>query len=513
MASHDLMPTARAGSFDPAQLRIRWGVLAPFLIVFFGGANLILVQWVLVREVTTLLLGTELVILLISVTYFIGVSVGYLLSGKVSRRWLVPLGVATFILHLTLPVTFRLLVTWLGMQGAYWAAFLILPLTIPFVVSAFYSIFLPLYADQGRGSVGELYFVEVLGTIFGVASLVALSDIGFEAVFSLYITGLILILLGLGISWRWGALLAVLGAVWLAIFPSVNRWSNNLWYVEFMGFPEGSDVIFSAYSPYQKVDVIELPGGERGLYLDGLSHFNGAFGHRLNTIVGSVPASLIQPQTALVIGAGVMKTEQLLALGGTVVTTVEIDPVVADVGARLFYQYNQMDVLTDRVVVVDDAKHYIANTSASYDLIVADTPAALSIQPATLYSVPFYQSIRDRLTENGLFVGNMMSQFIPGDVISRRVAASVLAVFDEVIVVTPMSVGWSFIFAADELPFTRADLEAALRANGEIQFTVFDTIAVRAIVADAAPITLDSMDLVLHTSWEWVWERLTWDGE
>jgi hypothetical protein len=77
-------------------------------------------------------------------------------------------------------------------------------------------------------------------------------------------------------------------------------------------------------------------------------------------------------------------------------------------------------------------------------------------------------------------------------------------------VVTPMSVGWSFIFAADELPFTRTDLENALRTNGEMQFTVFDTVAVRAIVADAPPITLDSMDLVLQTSLEWIMDRLSW---
>lgn len=510
MAVRDFLPIVRAGSYGPALAQIRW---LPFLIVFFGGANLILVQWVLVREVTTLLLGTELVILLISATYFLGISLGYLLSGRVNRRWLAPMGLLTFVLHLTLPVTFRLLVTWLGVQGAYWVAFLALPLFIPFLVSAFYSIFLPLFADQGEGSLGSLYLIELLGTICGVVTLVTLSEQGFEVVFSVYTAGLLVILIGLGMAQWLVVLLAGIGAIWLVVFPSMNTWSNTLWYTDFMEFPAGSQVIFSAYSPYQKVDVIELPNGERGLYLDGLSHFNGAFGYRLNIIVGAVPASLINPQNALVIGAGVMKTEQLLAAGGTHVTTVEIDPVVADVGARLFYEYNQMDTLTNREVVVDDAKHYIANTDTYFDLVVADTPAALSIQPATLYSVPFYRSIHDRLTESGIFVGNMTSQFIPGDVISRRVAASVLEVFDEVMVVTPMSVGWSFIFAADELPFTRAALENALRTNGEMQFTVFDTVAVRAIVADARPITLDSMDLVLQTSLEWIMDRLTWGGD
>jgi spermidine synthase len=234
---------------------------------------------------------------------------------------------------------------------------------------------------------------------------------------------------------------------------------------------------------------------------------------RLNIIVGEVPASLINPRNSLVIGAGVMQTEQLIASRGGHVTTVEIDPVVANVGERLFYDYNQMDRLTNRTVVVDDAKHFLANTDARFDLIIADTPAALSVQPATLYTVQYYQFIHDRLTPQGIFVGNMTSAFVPGDTISRRVAASVLEVFDEVIVITPASVGWSFIIAADELPFTRAELESALRDSGEVQFSTFETGAVRAIVGDAVPITLDSMDFVLQTSLEWISERLRWRDE
>lgn len=499
-----------AGSHDLAPPFSALQRLAPFLIVFFGGVNLVLVQWVMVREITTLLLGTELVILLISVTYFIGISLGYAFSWRINRRWLAPLGVLTLVLHLTLPVTVRLLVNGLGMNGAYWAAFLVLPVLIPFVVSAFYSIFLPRLVDGGEGDLGGLYLMELLGTILGVFVLVMLSRQGFNVVFTVYGFGLLVILMSLGLSRKLLLLLVVVTMSWLSLFPSVNAWSNILWYTNFMGFPEGSRVIHSAYSPYQKIDVIEMPDGERGLYLDGLSHFNGAHGYRLNLIVGEVPALLTQPENALVVGAGVMKTEQLLSAHGAQVTTVEIDPIVADVGARYFYEYNQMDELTNRVVIVDDAKHYIANTEIYYDLIVGDTPAALSIQPATLYSVPFYQSINDRLSENGVFVGNMTSRFGPEDMISRRVAASALEVFDEVIVVTPMSVGWSFIFAADELPFTRSELEAALRQVNEIQFVVFETTAVRAIVADAQPITLDSMDLVLQTGIEWISDRLNW---
>jgi len=486
------------------------GQIAPLLIVFFGGANLILVQWVMVKELTTLLLGTELVVLLTSISYFVGISIGYLSSGSISRRLLPALGAVTLILHLSLPVTFRLIVTWLGVNKAYWAAYLILPILTPFVVSAFYSIFLPLFADRGKGNIGLLYLVEVFGTIFGIVVLFVLGDLGLQPVFIIYSAGLIVLLLSLGISRVMAALLSLVCVIWLAVLPALNMWSNTVWYTQFLGFPEGTTVLFSGYSPYQKVDVLEIPDGERALYLDGLSHFNGAFGIGLNILVGEIPASILRPQSSLVIGAGVMQTEQLIAAYGGQVTTVELDPVVADVGERFFYQYNQMDTLQNRTVFIDDAKHFLANSSSTYDLIVADTPAAFSIQPATLYSVPFYQSVHAHLTDGGLFVGNMTSEFIPGDTVSTRVAASALEVFDEVIVVTPASVGWSFMFAADKLPFTRQELEAALRSQGELQFSIFDTAAVRTLSASAQPITLDSMDFVLQTSVEWISERLSW---
>lgn len=513
MAERGMLQSQRPVTTTPALLAVDWRRLAPLLIVFFSGANLILIQWVMVREITTLLLGTELVILLTSVSYFAGISIGYALSGRVRRAWLPILGSVTLILHLTLPVAFRVLVSALAERGLYGVAFLALPLLIPFVVSAFYSIFLPHFVDNGEGVLGPLYLSELVGSICGVGVLVFLADLGIEVVYTIYTIGLILVLLSLGFRWWRTGLLAIFAAIWLLNLPALDRWSNVLWYTTLMGFPEGTQVIYSGYSPYQKVDVLELPGGDRALYLDGLSHFNAAYGIRLNTLVGEVPASLIEPEHSLVIGAGVMQTEQLIAAHGGQVTTVELDPIVADVGERFFYRYNQMDTLANRTVIVDDAKHFLANTDADYDLIVADTPAALSIQPATLYSVPFYQSIHDHLTPGGVFVGNMTSSFVPGDTISTRVAASLLEVFDEVIVITPASVGWSFVFAADDLPFTRQQLEAALRQSGEVQFSTFDTPAVRAVIGDAAPITLDSMDFVLQTSLEWIQERLTWEQE
>ncbi|MFN8374694.1 MAG: hypothetical protein U0694_17665 [Anaerolineae bacterium] len=484
------------------------------LVIFAGGMNLIFVQWVLVRELTTLLLGTELVVLLVSVSYFAGLSLGYRLSGVVRRSWLLPIALLTLVMHLALPIWFRLLVVGLDALNAFPLTFVLLPLLTPFVVSAPYSIFLPLFVDSGEGSLQRLYTIELLGAMAGVLTLVALGGLGIQAVYAVYTLGVVLIVGGLGANrkaWLLSAAIGVTGALWLAALPTLNYWSNALWYVQLRHLPAGTITLFSGYSPYQKVDVLEAPDGSRYLYLDGLQHYDPGDGSRLNVIMGSVPGYLVHPQNALVIGAGSMEMARFLAFFSGQVTTVEIDPMVVDASTRYLDAVNWMSRLTNRTIIIDDAKHYIANSQARYDLVATDTPAAFTIQTATLYSEPFFAEIAAHLNPGGVFVVNLTSSFGADSLVSRRIAAGLLPHFADIIVVTSGSAGWSFAYASDDLPFDRAALEEALRNQDETEYAIFEMPAIRAIVADAAPITLDSMDIVLHISADYVRGRLGLD--
>jgi spermidine synthase len=484
--------------------------LSPFIILFSGGFNLALVQWALVREMTALLLGTELVLLLISVTYFIGLSLGYFLAGRISRRLLLPIGVVTLVLHITLPIWFRLLAVGLQALNLYPLTYLVLPLVTPLVVSSFYSIFLPLFVETETSSLSKLYAVELLGSGGGILVLVLLGWAGMQVVFSIYAFALLALLVALGARPILVGTLGAIAAAWLFALPTVNYWSNSFYYQQIYGFPEGTITRFSGYSPYQKVDVLETPDGGLHLYLDGLTHFSTFDGLGINIILGQIPTTLTRPQTALVVGAGVMQTEEMIARTATHVTTVEIDPLVVEAGLTYFQSFNRMDQLNNRTVIVDDAKHFLATTSQRYDLIVTDTPAIFTVQTAALYSQPFYAEIAEHLSPGGVLAANLTSFFEPNDLVSRRIVASLLANFDQVIVVTPASVGWSFAYAGDDLPFDAAMLREALRANGELQFSVFDTSAVRAVVGDAPPVTLDSLDFVLQLSFYWLEARLSW---
>jgi spermidine synthase len=482
--------------------------IAPYLIVFFAGMNLILIQWVLVRELTTMLRGTELVILLVTASYFSGLSIGYRSAGWVKRKWLTPMGSAVLFLHLALPIWFRLLVVWLDRIGAFGIAFLILPLIVPFIVSAFYSIFLPLFVDDDEGQLTSLYAVEVLGSATGILCLVLFSALGITTIFVLYAAILLVILGVLGMPRLWWMRTTLVAIGWMWFFPALNQWSNTLWFQQIQDFPANSRTLFTAYSPYQKVDVLQDPDGNRYLFLDSMEHFGSPIGIWLNIIMGRIPASLIEPENAVVFGGGSMELEWMISNYSDHVTTVEIDPVVVDVSLRLFTDYNHMDKLANRTVIIDDAKHFIANTEEHYDLIVSALPAAFTIQTGALYSTSFFEQVQAHLNPGGVFVVNLTSTFTPDDLTTRRIAASLLATFDEVLVVTSSSVGLSFAYASDELPFSMADVRAGLELNAETDYAIFETDTVRAIVGDAQPITLDSLDVILRASADLIVSRV-----
>ncbi|MEZ4670077.1 MAG: fused MFS/spermidine synthase [Anaerolineae bacterium] len=483
----------------------------PRLIVFLSGINLILVQWVLVREMTALLLGTELVVLLVTAAYFVGLSLGYVVANRMRRSWLKPIALATLGVHLGLPIWFRLLVAWFDSISAYWAAFVVLPLLTPFLISAFYSVFLPLFADNSEATLPQLYASEVMGSGAGVLVLVVLGAAGLPAVYLVYSLCLLAIVSALGLSWRWTSLAAVLCAIWLALLPEASARSNARWYEQLHELPRGTTTLLSTYSPYQKVDVLQDPQGQRYLYLDGLLHFGTASWSRLNVLMGSVPADLLHPQQSLVVGAGSMELERFIAERGGQVTTVELDPVVVEASSRYLSEYNRINELTNRTIVVDDAKHFMATTDQQFDLIATDVPAAFAIQTATLYSVPFYEQIAKRLSPDGVLVVNLTTRLRPDRMVSRRIMASLLATFTDVYVVTSESSRLSYAYVGNHLPFDSLQLSDALRQQGEQDFIIFERQAAEAIVGDARPITLDSMDLVLEISARWIGDRLQWN--
>ena len=80
--------------------------------LFLIGVALSIAQFVMIRDFVSILYGEEVVIVLVTSTFFLGLSVGYLLSLRMSPeafRWLF---LASIFIHLSFPFSYRVLASW-----------------------------------------------------------------------------------------------------------------------------------------------------------------------------------------------------------------------------------------------------------------------------------------------------------------------------------------------------------------------------------------------------------------
>ncbi len=149
----------------------------------------------------------------------------------------------------------------------------------------------------------------------------------------------------------------------------------------------------------------------------------------------------------------------------------EIAPEVVDVSLRFFRHINLGDRLDDEVnMVYMDAKNYIHLTDIKYDAIVND-----SIHPrhfaenASLYAKEYYESARDHLNENGLFLSWMPTHNIEPVAVLNSIMGTMMDVFPHVTIwyMTP-SPAWYFLVVGSEQPqyFSPKYMEDELAREG-----------------------------------------------
>jgi hypothetical protein len=102
------------------------------------------------------------------------------------------------------------------------------------------------------------------------------------------------------------------------------------------------------------------------------------------------------------------------------------------------------------------------------------------------------QAIMGQLAAYGVQVTPLQGHFGINNLTSRQAAASLLTEYAEVMIVTWASTETSIALAADELPFDRNGLIEVLYTNGETEFVIFETPAVKAIVGDVQPVPSDT---------------------
>ena len=127
---------------------------------------------------------------------------------------------------------------------------------------------------------------------------------------------------------------------------------------------------------------------------------------RLQRMLGHLTTLLArEPRNVLVIGCGTGVTAGAVSIDPAVErqTIVEIEPQVPDVASRHFGRENHHVVANPKVSVqVDDARHFLLTTTASFDAITTDPFDAWVKGTATLNTVEFYREMKRHLNPGGV---------------------------------------------------------------------------------------------------------------
>jgi spermidine synthase len=499
------------------------------LLLAAAGAGILLTQHVAVREIGSTFFSTELVLLGATAVILAGPSVAYTIAHRISPRLLIAWGCASLAAHLALPVGLRAAVGAMAARGFEGLALGVTAALAVLLLSAFHAVFLPRLAREQPLS--RLYAAELSGALAALAFIAASPS--HRITLAAYWGSAVLVLhLGLrstlggsaGTSpaappTPWSTLggstgtspaappnpqrraislaagLAATAAI--ASYPPLDRWAAAVYFAGYHG-QQQPRLIETAYSAYQRIDVVDDARGRRALYLDGVPfHRSGPF-DPFNTFLAAIPGALRADAAggagaALVIGSGSFSSAGHLHRLGYEVTVVELDAAVARIGFARFGATHRLSP-GDVRVEIEDGRRYLARAERSFDLIALDVPAPYHVRTALLHTPRFYRLVASRLRPRGVVALSLCGPAF-GDT-ARAIAAAAAEVFPSVIAVEPGSAGIALLYAGAPLPFS-ADAVLAALAQDPRGGLVFGDPEVRAATAGAPPLSEDRLAPVL----------------
>jgi len=471
-------------------------------ILFLAGANLFIVQFLAVRTIPSILVGTEVILFLVVFCYFLGVSAGYWVSDRLSERGLAVLGWAQLLTHLTLPFSLRFLAAGLmRLDAAGPRLFLLLGLGA-FWVSAFYSVLLPRFlaglAPEEDEEFSRLYGFEILGGIAGCLLIMTVPRLGGGALELLYQALFAVLFAMLLRSTRVLAAAGIACAFYGALFHGLEARSVAAIFNE-RELP-ARRVLYAGNTAYQRVEIIEDVRGGRHLYLDGWRHYGSKLLTQFNFFIAGLPTALLDAPELHLVGSGSFEAVRHALDNGARVVSVEIDPVVAEEGRRWLAPEFSDAELHRWSVVIDDAKHHFGTLDRRVDAVAMDIAGPFQRQVALLYTEEFYGLVRSRLRPGGVFSICLNGDLAGGYDVPCRVGRTLTKAFPETLVFLRPEGAESFALAGERLGFGKKEALEALRKAGHGGAVVLDREEALDFMDQACgvnqTIALDGLDIV-----------------
>ena len=195
----------------------------------------------------------------------------------------------------------------------------------------------------------------------------------------------------------------------LAFSTQLTRvWSQSLY---------ADEIIYRKQSPYQEIVLTRYRDDFR-LFLNGNLQFSSRDEYRYHETLVHAPIAFSDelPKSVLVLGGGDgLAVRELLKYSSIdTITVVDIDPAVVALARQnpLISDLNDGAFDAPQVTVVHaDAFRFLTEGTDRYDLIIADLPDPSTIPIARLYSREFFQLIKKRLHNEGLFITQSTSPY------------------------------------------------------------------------------------------------------
>jgi spermidine synthase len=461
-------------------------------LLFCSGLGLMLLDYVLVRQLAASFSDLETSALLMTLAYFTGVSLGYFRPERVTAqriRTLLPLLLAfQLVLIVAGPFLSLALAERAGVGAAYVLTFVVTALG----TTSLHSVFLPALIGSDEASVGRYYAAEVLGSIAGILLLFALAGLGMAWVQAAYLAAFVGVGALAGVRPRVLAPMAAIAVAFPVASPWIDRKMAAATYQAFLTGGRPVTVVASRSSPYHKIEVVESDESGRMLLLDGQVHFAPSWHDGYSYFVAEYPARLLGRPMASVLGCGSMSTVGRMGDVAAGIRIVDIDEDVFVTSRAYFGAWNHLDALHNWTFEADDAKHFLATTGEVFDLVVDDIPPAKTRQVALTYTREFFALVRAHLGPRGVFsLPTLVPVTSPRRAYGRRILATLASAFAQVFVLTVD--GSSYCFATGRsLALDEATLRGAIDHPDREAVRILMPDAVRALVQGMGVITNDN---------------------
>ena len=264
-------------------------------------------------------------------------------------------------------------------------------------------------AARSGERIGRFYSVNVCGAIFGaiVAGFLLLPALGSRgSLIAIAATGLasgLLLLAALPTNRR--AFAVGTGIVGAVLFLGVALGAPDPYAAALSQRYPGEQLLWAEEDAQLTVSVHRRDDGARLLYLDGIHQAEDSPEVlRFHRLLGQLPLGLHpNPRRALVVGLGGGATAGAMSRHTGVETDVVELSTALPRGADWLRHVNN-DVLRQPNVQlrIDDGRNYLLLTSQRYDVITADIIRPFHAGAGNLYSVEYFQLVRDALADGGL---------------------------------------------------------------------------------------------------------------